>query len=55
VPARVAEFIAYDEPTISRACRSKGIRRIFYEREYKLHTLRELLEYTDVTLERIVP
>jgi dCMP deaminase len=32
-----------------------GIRRIFYEREYKLHTLRELLEYTDVTLERIVP
>jgi dCMP deaminase len=32
-----------------------GIRRIFYEREYKLHTLRELLEYTDVTLERIEP
>jgi dCMP deaminase len=32
-----------------------GIRRIFYEREYKLHTLRELLDYTDVTLERIEP
>ena len=32
-----------------------GIRRIFYEREYKLHTLHELLEYTEVTLERVVP
>ena len=27
-----------------------GIRRIFYERAYKLHTLSELLEYTGVEL-----
>src|ERR1051325_2291743 len=30
-----------------------GIRRVFYEREYKLHTLDELLRYTDVQLERV--
>ena len=28
-----------------------GIRRVFYEREYKRHTLEELLRYTDVRLE----
>jgi dCMP deaminase len=30
-----------------------GIRRIYYEREYKLHTLEDMLTHTDVTLERI--
>jgi dCMP deaminase len=30
-----------------------GIRRIYYEREYKLHTLEEMLKHTDVTLERV--
>jgi dCMP deaminase len=30
-----------------------GIRRVYYEREYKLHTLAELLEYTDVELQQI--
>ena len=32
-----------------------GIKRIFYEKPYKLHTLEELLRYTDVTLEQVVP
>jgi dCMP deaminase len=32
-----------------------GIRRIFYEHEYKRHTLAELLAYTDVSLERVAP
>jgi len=32
-----------------------GIRRIYYEREYKLHTLTEILGYTEVTLECITP
>jgi len=32
-----------------------GIQRIFYEREYKLHTLTELLEPTGVSLECISP
>ena len=32
-----------------------GIKRIFYEKPYKLHTIEELLGYTDVTLEEIVP
>src|SRR5579875_431872 len=31
-----------------------GIRRVFYEREYKLHTLSELLRWSDVRLERVV-
>jgi dCMP deaminase len=30
-----------------------GVRRIYYEREYKLHTLAEMRRYTEVTLERI--
>ena len=30
-----------------------GIRRIYFEREYKLHTLQDLLQYTEVTLERV--
>jgi dCMP deaminase len=30
-----------------------GIRRVFYEHEYKLHTLVELLAHTDVRLERV--
>ena len=30
-----------------------GIRRVFYEREYKLHTLAELQQYGDVRLERV--
>jgi dCMP deaminase len=30
-----------------------GIRRIFYEHEYKRQTLDELLQHTDVTLERV--
>jgi len=32
-----------------------GITRVFYERPYKLHTLEELLRYSDVTLECIAP
>jgi dCMP deaminase len=32
-----------------------GIRRIFYEREYKRQTLDDLLRYTDVTLQRVDP
>ena len=32
-----------------------GIKRIFYEKQYKLHTIEELLGYTDVTLEQIPP
>ena len=30
-----------------------GIRRIYYEREYKLHTLEEMRRHTEVTLERV--
>jgi dCMP deaminase len=30
-----------------------GIRRVFYEREYKLQTLAELLAHTDVRLEHV--
>src|SRR3989449_10481800 len=32
-----------------------GIRRIFYEHEYKRHTLDELQRYTEVRLERVEP
>jgi dCMP deaminase len=32
-----------------------GIKRIFYEKPYKLHTLDELLKYTDVTLQQVTP
>ena len=32
-----------------------GIRRIFYDREYKRDTLAELLRNTDVTLQRVEP
>jgi dCMP deaminase len=32
-----------------------GIRRIYYERPYKLHTVEELLEHSDVTLQRVEP
>jgi dCMP deaminase len=32
-----------------------GIRRICYEHEYKRHTLAELLSYTEVRLEQVVP
>ena len=32
-----------------------GIEHVYYEHEYKLHTLEELRKYTDVTLERVVP
>ncbi|HWP66278.1 MAG TPA: dCMP deaminase family protein [Candidatus Limnocylindria bacterium] len=30
-----------------------GIRAIYYEREYKLHTLEELLKHTEVVLHRV--
>ena len=30
-----------------------GIRRIYYEREYKLHTLEDMLRHTEVTLEHV--
>jgi dCMP deaminase len=30
-----------------------GIRRVFYEKEYKLHTLKEILTHADVTLEQV--
>ena len=30
-----------------------GIRAIYYEREYKLHTLDEMLKHTNVTLQRV--
>ena len=32
-----------------------GIKRIFYEKPYKLHTLDELLPYADVTLAQVAP
>jgi dCMP deaminase len=32
-----------------------GIKHVYYEHEYKLHTLEDLRKYTDVTLERVVP
>jgi dCMP deaminase len=32
-----------------------GIRRIFYEREYKLHTLADLRKYTEVELVQVTP
>ena len=32
-----------------------GIRRVFYEKEYKRHTLDELLRYSDVHLEQVTP
>lgn len=32
-----------------------GIKRIFYEKPYKLHTLEELLPYTDVILQQVEP
>jgi dCMP deaminase len=32
-----------------------GIKRIFYERPYKQHTIEELLRYTDVTLSQVTP
>ena len=31
-----------------------GIKRIFYEKPYKLHTIEDLLPYTDVTLQQIL-
>jgi len=30
-----------------------GIKRIFYEKPYKLHTIQDLLPFTDVTLQQI--
>jgi dCMP deaminase len=30
-----------------------GIKRIFYEKEYKIHTVRDLLASTDVTLSKV--
>ncbi len=32
-----------------------GIRRIYYEKPYKLHTIAELLSYARVTLTQVVP
>jgi dCMP deaminase len=32
-----------------------GIKRVFYEREYKRHTLEELLAHSDVRLEQVSP
>jgi dCMP deaminase len=32
-----------------------GIKHVYYEHEYKLHTLEEIRKYADVTLERVVP
>jgi dCMP deaminase len=32
-----------------------GIRRIFFEKEYKLHTVRELLGSADVVLQKVDP
>lgn len=32
-----------------------GIRRIFYDKPYKLHTLEELLQFADVTLQQVPP
>jgi dCMP deaminase len=32
-----------------------GVRAIYYEREYKLHTLAEMLAHTHVTLQRVEP
>jgi hypothetical protein len=30
-----------------------GIRRVYYEREYKLHTLQETLAHADIALEQV--
>ncbi len=30
-----------------------GVKRIFYEKEYKLHTIQEMQQYTDVTLDQV--
>jgi dCMP deaminase len=32
-----------------------GIRRVYFEHEYKRHTLDELLRHSDLQLERVVP
>jgi dCMP deaminase len=32
-----------------------GIKRIFYDKPYKLHTLEELLQFADVTLQQVPP
>jgi dCMP deaminase len=32
-----------------------GIKRVYYESEYKLHTLTDLMRYTDVALEKVEP
>jgi dCMP deaminase len=32
---------------------NSGIQRVYYEREYKLHTLADLLAYTGVQLEQV--
>ena len=32
-----------------------GIRTVYYEREYKLHTLKTLLDHATIRLERVVP
>lgn len=32
-----------------------GIRNVYYEREYKLHTLASILEHADIKLERVIP
>lgn len=32
-----------------------GIKQIFYEKPYKLHTLEEIVRYTDVRLEHVAP
>ena len=32
-----------------------GIRNVYYEREYKLHTLQAILDHADVRLECVVP
>jgi len=30
-----------------------GIRHVYYEKEYKLHTLEDILRYADITLEQV--
>ena len=32
-----------------------GIKHVYYEHEYKLHTLEDLRKYADVSLERVAP
>ena len=56
-PIRDADIYITHTPCIHclKVLINTGIKRIFYEREYKRHTLDELLRYSDVHLEQVTP